>query len=111
MLVWGYFISTVVLLHATLLINSMAHCLGKKRYQTADESRNNLFLALLTLGEGWHNNHHHYPASARQGFYWWEVDISYYILKLMQKSGLIWDVRTVPLHKRESKKILPEESV
>ena len=111
MLVWGYFISTVVLLHATLLINSMAHCLGKKRYQTADESRNNLFLALLTLGEGWHNNHHHYPASARQGFYWWEVEISYYILKLMQKSGLIWDVRTVPLHKRESKKILPEESV
>jgi len=111
MLVWGYFISTVVLLHATLLINSMAHRLGNQRYQTGDESRNNFVLALLTLGEGWHNNHHHYPASARQGFYWWEVDFSYYVLKLMQKSGLIWDVRTVPLHKRESKKILPEASV
>jgi len=108
MLVWGYFISTVVLLHVTLLINSMAHRIGKKRYTTNDESRNNFLLALLTLGEGWHNNHHHYPASARQGFYWWEVDVSYYLLKLMQKSGLIWDVRTVPLHKRDSKKIIPE---
>lgn len=111
MLVWGYFISTVVLLHATLLINSMAHRVGKKRYQTGDESRNNFVLALLTLGEGWHNNHHHYPVSARQGFYWWEVDFSYYVLKLMQKAGLIWDVKTVPLHKRESKKILNEAGV
>ncbi|MDO8827823.1 acyl-CoA desaturase [Methylophaga sp.] len=111
MLVWGYFISTVVLLHATLLINSLAHRVGKKRYQTGDESRNNFVLALLTLGEGWHNNHHHYPVSARQGFYWWEVDFSYYVLKLMRKSGLIWDVKTVPLHKRESKKILSEASV
>jgi stearoyl-CoA desaturase (delta-9 desaturase) len=64
----------------------MAHRVGKKRYTTGDESRNNFVLALLTLGEGWHNNHHHYPASARQGFYWWEVDISYYLLKLMQKN-------------------------
>ena len=111
MLVWGYFISTVVLLHATLLINSMAHRVGKKRYQTGDESRNNFVLALLTLGEGWHNNHHHYPVSARQGFYWWEVDFSYYVLKLMQKAGLIWDVKTVPLHKRESKKILNEAGI
>jgi stearoyl-CoA desaturase (delta-9 desaturase) len=111
MLVWGYFISTVVLLHATLLINSMAHRVGKKRYQTGDESRNNFVLALLTLGEGWHNNHHHYPVSARQGFYWWEVDFSYYVLKLMQKAGLIWDVKTVPLDKRESKKIFTEAGV
>ncbi|THK40321.1 acyl-CoA desaturase [Methylophaga sp. SB9B] len=111
MLVWGYFISTVVLLHATLLINSMAHRVGKKRYQTGDESRNNFVLALLTLGEGWHNNHHHYPVSARQGFYWWEVDFSYYFLKLMQKAGLIWDVKTVPLHKRESNKMLNEAGV
>lgn len=108
MLIWGYFVSTVVLLHATLLINSMAHRIGKKRYKTGDESRNNFALALLTLGEGWHNNHHHYPVSARQGFYWWEVDFSYYLLKLMQKTGLIWDVKTVPLHKRESKKIFTE---
>ena len=111
MLVWGYFISTVVLLHATLLINSMAHRVGKKRYQTGDESRNNLLLALITLGEGWHNNHHHYPVSVRQGFYWWEIDISYYILKAMQKFGLIWDLRTVSLEKRESQKIIPRTGV
>ncbi|MCB2426177.1 acyl-CoA desaturase [Methylophaga pinxianii] len=108
MLVWGYFISTVVLLHATLMINSMAHRIGKKRYQTGDESRNNFVLALITLGEGWHNNHHHYPVSVRQGFYWWEIDISYYVLKMMQKLGLIWDLRSVPLQKRESNKVLPE---
>lgn len=105
MLVWGFFISTVMLLHATLLINSMAHRIGKKRYQTGDDSRNNFLLALLTLGEGWHNNHHHYPVSARQGFYWWEIDISYYLLKLFKRTGLIWDLRAVPIHKRESKKI------
>ncbi|MCX4189439.1 acyl-CoA desaturase [Methylophaga sp. OBS3] len=101
LLVWGYFVSTVVLIHATLSINSLAHRYGKQRYQTGDESRNNAFLALLTLGEGWHNNHHHYPVSARQGFYWWEVDISFYLLKLMEKVGLIWGIRTVPLTRRE----------
>lgn len=101
MLVWGYFISTVVLIHATLSINSLAHRWGKQRYQTGDESRNNIVLALFTMGEGWHNNHHHYPVSARQGFYWWEIDISFYILKLMEKMRLVWDVKTVPMHKRE----------
>lgn len=100
MLVWGYFISTVVLIHATLSINSLAHRLGKQRYQTGDDSRNNAVLALFTLGEGWHNNHHHYPVSARQGFYWWEIDISFYLLKVMEKMRLVWDVRTVPAHKR-----------
>ncbi|AFJ01516.1 Fatty acid desaturase, Delta-9 fatty acid desaturase [Methylophaga frappieri] len=105
MLVWGYFISTVLMLHATLAINSLAHRFGKKRYQTRDDSRNNFWLALLTLGEGWHNNHHHYPASARQGFYWWEVDFSFYLLKLMEKTGLIWDVKTIPESRREQRKI------
>jgi stearoyl-CoA desaturase (delta-9 desaturase) len=94
--VWGFFISTVFLLHATFCINSLAHVLGKKRFATKDDSRNNLFLALLTLGEGWHNNHHRYAFSARQGFLWWEIDVSYYLLKMLSWTGLIWDLRPVP---------------
>jgi stearoyl-CoA desaturase (delta-9 desaturase) len=94
--VWGFFISTVVLLHGTLCINSLAHVLGGRRFNTKDDSRNNLFLALITLGEGWHNNHHRYMSSARQGFYWWEIDITYYLLKLLSFFGLIWDLREVP---------------
>lgn len=101
MLVWGYFISTVLLIHGTLSVNSLAHVFGSRRYQTADDSRNNLWLALLTLGEGWHNNHHHYPVSARQGFFWWEIDISYYFLKVMAWCGLIWDLRAVPAEKMQ----------
>ncbi len=101
MLVWGYFISTVVLLHATLLINSLAHKWGKRRYNTEDGSRNNFWLALVTLGEGWHNNHHYHASSARQGFYWWEIDISFYLLVLMKKLGLIWDMRTISAEKRD----------
>ena len=96
LLVWGYFISTVMLIHVTLTINSLAHVWGTRRYATADDSRNNALLALLTLGEGWHNNHHHYPGSARQGFYWWEIDISYYILWLMERIGLVSDLKSVP---------------
>lgn len=96
MLVWGFFVSTVVLFHATCTINSLAHLFGKRRFGTTDASRNNVFLALLTLGEGWHNNHHRYPGSVRQGFYWWEIDLTYYGLKLMQKFGLIWDLNAVP---------------
>jgi stearoyl-CoA desaturase (delta-9 desaturase) len=96
MLVWGYFVSTVVLIHVTLTINSLAHRFGSRRFDTGDDSRNNVWLALLTLGEGWHNNHHHYPGSARQGFYWWEIDISFYVLWLMSRLGLIRDLRDVP---------------
>jgi stearoyl-CoA desaturase (delta-9 desaturase) len=94
--IWGFFVSTVVLLHATLCINSLAHTMGSRRFETTDTSRNSLFLALLTLGEGWHNNHHHSMTSARQGFYWWEIDITYYILKMLSWAGLIWDLRPVP---------------
>ena len=101
LLVWGYFISTVVLVHVTVMINSLAHKVGRRRYATGDTSRNNWWLALLTLGEGWHNNHHHFPGSARQGFYWWEVDISFYGLKLMQWLGLVSDLKSVPLRWRE----------
>jgi stearoyl-CoA desaturase (delta-9 desaturase) len=95
----GFFISTVILYHATFCINSLAHVFGKRRYATTDESRNSFALAILTLGEGWHNNHHYYQSSANQGFFWWEVDISYYMLKGLEKCGLVWDIRTPPTNK------------
>lgn len=96
--VWGFVISTVVLFHATVTINSLGHVWGKRRFNTRDDSRNNAFLALLTLGEGWHNNHHRFPAAARQGFYWWQLDISYAVLYVMAKLGIVWDLKPVPLH-------------
>ncbi|MBW2483380.1 MAG: acyl-CoA desaturase [Deltaproteobacteria bacterium] len=98
MLVWGFFISTTVLLHATLTINSLDHMFGSRRYDTPDTSRNNALLAVITLGEGWHNNHHHYAVSARQGFYWWEIDITYYALSLLARLGIVRDLRPVPEH-------------
>ena len=94
--IWGFFVSTVVLLHCTLFINSLAHVFGSRRFATDDDSRNSLLLALLTLGEGWHNNHHRYMATVRQGFYWWEIDITYYTLKALSWTGLIWDLKPVP---------------
>lgn len=97
LLVWGFFISTTLLINATSSINSLAHLIGKKRYETGDDSRNSLLLALITLGEGWHNNHHRYMSSTRQGFYWWEIDISFYLLKILSWTGLIWNLRPVPL--------------
>ncbi|MEZ5558595.1 MAG: acyl-CoA desaturase [Pseudomonadales bacterium] len=96
MLVWGYFVSTVLLTHATLLVNSLAHVRGQRPFATRDDSRNNALIALLTLGEGWHNNHHRYAGSARQGFLWWQVDMSYYLLRLMAALGLVWDLKPVP---------------
>jgi stearoyl-CoA desaturase (delta-9 desaturase) len=96
MLVWGFFVSTVALYHGTYTINSLAHRFGRRRFDTGDESRNSFWLALITLGEGWHNNHHHYPVSARQGFYWWEVDLTYYGLKLLAALGLVRDLKPVP---------------
>lgn len=103
LLVWGFCISTVVLYHATFTVNSLAHTIGSRRYATADRSRNNWLLAILTLGEGWHNNHHHYPGAARQGFFWWEIDLTYYGLRVLAVLGLIKDLRPVPaamLHAR-----------
>lgn len=96
MLVWGFLLSTSLLYHSTFTINSLAHIFGTRRFDTVDTSRNNLLLALITLGEGWHNNHHYYPASERQGFYWWEIDITHYILKLLSWLGIVWDLRTPP---------------
>jgi len=98
-LLWGLFISTILLYHATFMVNSVCHILGWRRYATKDRSRNNLWVALLTLGEGWHNNHHHYPSSANQGFFWWEIDVSYYIIKLLGVFGLVWDIRKPPRDK------------
>jgi stearoyl-CoA desaturase (delta-9 desaturase) len=95
-LVWGFFISTTALYHATYTINSLAHRYGHRRFDTPDHSRNNFLLALLTLGEGWHNNHHRYPGAARQGFYWWEVDLSYMGLRVLETLGLVWNLRPVP---------------
>ncbi len=106
---WAFVLSTVLLWHDTFTINSLSHLFGTVRYQTTDTSKNNWFLALLTLGEGWHNNHHHFMASARQGFFWWEIDITYYLLKLLSWCGLVWDLRQVPTHLLHSEEVEPEE--
>lgn len=95
-LVVGFLWSTVLVYHATFCINSLAHVRGSTRYVTGDDSRNNWLLALLTLGEGWHNNHHAYQSSARQGFRWWEIDLAYYGLKALSWVGVIWDLKTPP---------------
>ena len=95
-LVWGLPISIVVCWHATYTINSLNHMVGRQRYATGDGSRNSAILAVLTLGEGWHNNHHHYMASTRQGFFWWEYDITYWLLRLLTLPRLVWELREPP---------------
>jgi stearoyl-CoA desaturase (Delta-9 desaturase) len=97
-LVWGFFVSTVLLWHGSFTINSLSHLVGKRRYATPDDSRNSWLLAVLTSGEGWHNNHHHYQSSANQGFRWWEIDVTYYFLRLLALLGLVWDLRRPPRH-------------
>ncbi len=92
MLAW-FCVSTTVLHHATFTINSISHVIGRRRYDTGDDSRNNWLLAILTLGEGWHNNHHFHPGSTRQGFFWWEIDLAYYGLWVMSRLGLVRDLR------------------
>lgn len=96
MLVWGFFVSTTALFHGTACINSMAHLMGRRRFKTDDDSRNSFILAIVTLGEGWHNNHHRYQSSTRNGFYWWEIDPTYYGLKLLSWTGFIWGLKPVP---------------
>jgi stearoyl-CoA desaturase (delta-9 desaturase) len=107
LLVWGFFISTTALFHGTASINSLAHVFGRKRYPTADDSRNSFLLALITMGEGWHNNHHKHMGTVRQGFYWWELDLTYYLLKAMSWTGLIWNLRPVPADAYEEAQQLP----
>jgi stearoyl-CoA desaturase (delta-9 desaturase) len=93
MLVWGFFVSTTLLWHGTFTINSLSHIFGKRRYKTTDTSKNNFFLALITLGEGWHNNHHYHQNTANQGWFWWEVDFSYYSLKVLSWMRIVSDLR------------------
>ena len=91
-LLWGFFVSTTLLWHGTFTINSLSHIWGKRRYTTTDDSKNNPVLAIVTMGEGWHNNHHYYPRSVRQGFQWWQVDMTYYILRALAAVGIVWDL-------------------
>ena len=95
MVIWGFCVSTILVYHCTFAVNSIAHLWGTQRYNTKEESKNNFFVALLTFGEGWHNNHHHYPGSIRQGFYWWEVDLTYYALRFLSFFGIVYNLRTV----------------
>lgn len=96
LLVWGFVISTLAVYHATFCVNSLCHVVGRRRYANRDDSGNSWWLALLTFGEGWHNNHHRFPGAVRQGFRWWEIDLTYYGLRLLAALGLIWDLKTVP---------------
>ena len=95
-LIVGFCWSTVLVYHGTFCINSLAHVRGRKRYVTGDDSRNNWLLAFFTMGEGWHNNHHAYQASVRQGFRWWEYDPTFYLLKALSWTGLVWDLKFPP---------------
>lgn len=96
LLAWGFFVSTVLVHHAIYSVNSIGHLIGTRRFESSDQSRNNIFIALLTFGDGWHNNHHFYPRSARHGFYWWEVDPTLYILQALSQLGIVWDLQTPP---------------
>ena len=114
LLVWGFFVSTVAVYHVTYLVNSATHLIGFRRYETKDDSRNNWLIALLTFGEGWHNNHHYYPNSTRQGFFWWEIDISYMTLTFMSMLGLVWDMKAVPeriLHPKKKPQPAPIQAM
>ncbi len=104
-LLGGFFLSTVLLYHGTFVVNSLTHVWGSRRYVTTDTSRNNLLLALLTMGEGWHNNHHYFQSSANQGFFWWEIDLSYYVLKAMSWVGLVWELKKPPKKVLESNRV------
>ncbi|OJW07044.1 MAG: acyl-CoA desaturase [Legionella sp. 39-23] len=101
LVIWGV-ISTTVLFHATFSINSLCHVWGKKTFETGDESRNNFLLALITMGEGWHNNHHYYQRSTSQGFRWWQIDITYYLLCFLEKIKVVHDLNRVPQELRKN---------
>lgn len=97
-LLWGFFVSTTLLWHGTFTINSLSHIVGRRRYETTDDSKNNWVLAIVTMGEGWHNNHHYHMSSTNQGFFWWEIDMTYMTLKLLSYFGIVWDLRKPPQH-------------
>ena len=104
---WGFVLSTVLLWHGTFTINSLSHVYGSVRYQTTDTSKNNFFLAMLTLGEGWHNNHHTYMSSTNNGFFWWEIDPTYYVIKTLSWLRVTSSLRKPPLHLLEAKRVRP----
>jgi stearoyl-CoA desaturase (delta-9 desaturase) len=100
-LLWGFFVSTTLLWHGTFCVNSLAHVFGRQRYVTGDESKNSFLIAIITLGEGWHNNHHHYQLSERQGFFWWELDLTHMVLRALSWTGLVWDLQAPPVNVRD----------
>lgn len=100
-LLWGFFVSNTLLWHGTFCVNSLTHVFGRRRYPSDDDSRNSFLVAIFTLGEGWHNNHHFYQRSERQGFYWWELDLTHYGLSALAKVGLVWDLHAPPRHVRD----------
>jgi stearoyl-CoA desaturase (delta-9 desaturase) len=110
-LTWGFLVSTTLLWHGTFCVNSLAHIFGRRAYETGDNSRNSLFIALFTLGEGWHNNHHYYQASERQGFYWYQLDISHGVLKAFSWVGLVWDLNEPPAHVRDRRIGAPQPAI
>ena len=109
-LLWGFFVSTTLLWHGTFCVNSLAHVYGRRRYATSDDSRNSFLIALFTLGEGWHNNHHHYQRSERQGFFWWELDVSHVILKVLSWFGVVWELCAPPAHVRNDHLLVQERA-
>lgn len=96
LLVWGFFLSTTLLYHGTFTVNSLTHMFGRRRFPTRDDSKNSFLISLITLGEGWHNNHHRFPSSERQGFYWWEIDITHYLLRILSWFRIVWDLQRPP---------------
>jgi stearoyl-CoA desaturase (delta-9 desaturase) len=108
-LVWGFLVSTVLSHHATFSVNSVCHLWGRRRFATGDGSRNNFLVALITLGEGWHNNHHHYQSSAKQGLRWWEIDVSYYAIRVLACMRFIWNVRMPPAGKMLTQQVSSEQ--
>ena len=99
MLCIDFFLTAVICQHHTFAVNSFGHLIGSRRYPTRDHSRNSFLLAFMTFGDGWHNNHHHYPRAAQHGFFWWEIDGSFNLIRAMEWLGIVWDVRRVPAHK------------
>ncbi|MCB0272802.1 MAG: acyl-CoA desaturase [Bdellovibrionales bacterium] len=111
MLAWGFFASTVILYHGTFLVNSATHMVGKRVYPTTDDSRNSMWIALVTMGEGWHNNHHFFPSNESQGLEWWQIDMSHYVLTMLSWVGIVWDIKRIPRRLIESKKISNVDAV
>ena len=97
MVLWGTFLRVTVGLHATWLVNSATHLWGSRRFETRDDSRNSFWVAMLTFGEGWHNNHHAAPQSARHGLTWYEFDLNWYGITALRRLGLAWDIKLARL--------------